>query len=440
MVMGVSATYAYEKIIPLIEYSGARGRGYSPNNIRRLIISPDGAVVHYHIKTPSGRLMDMVRLCAEMVVQASSLTGYIPMMEVLHKERICASVEEVILLTRSNDGNWFLSGKELAFEGLVGTFRNKGVDLLETVRRRYVRLHDFTVADMSLNEFTRRNEAFMQGSGRGSGLEFLCDCDFLSHAKVQVVHEVKEVIDGREVYWFERWGSSAQAYSIDGVGGELHTHFTSFRDKKLEKVRRDAISASAQERLGSIRQECDKLLKEYEHIYKCYRRLYAMRRVGMNVCYKDCMLFEEIQAVILERCSVTEGYYNLVDRAGSEGDALRGNIELLKREKQGIYCMILKDFLMQLLLLGETRPITCKVIMRECERAVTVPPQMHTLVSYNERLRGITGYGLEGASFADSFANLCSYYVKFFVTKCGERSVDAGCNKEYWLNTGRKVV
>lgn len=277
----------------------------------------------------------------------------------------------------------------------------------------------FCVAEMSLNQF-------MSGIHGMGACEFISDSPMMAGARKQEVHAIVE--DGK--YWFERWGSSGQAYDMDKVGGALHTHFTKVSQEKLAGLRQSAVAKHRDERLGSLLDELKDELKLYRWVYNCYNR--QAKRKDACLLYQGGLSVARV--VPLLKCGGLTGYQWFTDvkmdgsAPGSEADAMRDNIERMKKARMGLYLALLRDFLGSLDKIASERPMTGRYLLSCCDLGVSVPEGAASLTVLNSSIGERLGSQLTEAGFVDSMANLCAVRVAFFYPDAGK--VMRG--KAYW--------
>lgn len=129
--------------------------GWSPNNVRRLVISPDGILIQYHTtvkaKLPNNRLTYIKLFNYEQGLSALNSGKCKPMLKVLGRNRVYSAIEEIVLLSKSGSGLYLLND-ELNLQSIG--LDNKS-DLEESLKSRYARMYGIGVVNnLSLQEFT----------------------------------------------------------------------------------------------------------------------------------------------------------------------------------------------------------------------------------------------------------------------------------------------
>lgn len=437
----ITGSYCYNKVLPLIDYCGDVRRKmasvnegyeknrefkysptYSPNNIKRLIISPDYVEVHYHIAIKNGIKFNRVQLSPQVLQKEEMMENYKPLMSVLYADRVCASIEEVILIANSNDGNVRLTDRDLDFASLVANYNGKNGSLEDSIKGRYKRLHNVSVINCSFNQFIS-----MYKSADKTGFDFICDMDFMSSAQTKIFNCSD---------WYKCYGSAGQVYLMDKVGGDLNNYFRAVVEKKEREEKQRGIDAIKKERLAGIGEEMERLLSRYNTTVTCFNMLSKIAKVqGFNVLYNSNIpdKVSSINVISLNKCSVLKSYSMVEDFGLSDKDAIQKNIELLKQGYITNYTTVLNEFLERLLDLGRNNPITLKVVLKELNLSLMIPNNLSLLVRVSSEIEEISGITISNASFNHSLANLCMGYVMLFISSQGAKSIEKFLDKSYWL-------
>lgn len=423
----ISGDYIYNQVLKLVDYCGDINKNgnserktyhedFSPNNLRRLILSPDGAIAYFHVSTKSNPKMKPVMFSSKMVAVTQELQDYIPMTNVLSADRIFASIEEVILISRSNDGSCYLTSRELDFASLIKGYASQTGDLEQTIKKRYKRLYAFSVYNGTLAEFMNNLKGF-----KDSPSTLLCKQNFMQDANTHVFHKDD---------WYKGYGSSANHYLLDAEGSQLNTHFK-FIIKQLEEEDKEAkIDAFKKERLGKLGDEYEKAYNNYKGLFECIKHYLKIRANGVNVFESQFEL--TLQPIELEKTSLCEketAYYTVKEANGSEAEAVKRNIDALHKRFNTMYLSMLDYLLTNLYNLARNYPLTVKVMLSSFDRAVVIPEQLKAKADQLATL----GYYFEGVRIADSVANICMLSCNFFASNRGEKNINKFLSKDYWM-------
>lgn len=429
MANAINGSYIYNQVFPLIDYCGdiraadkngmfgTYSPAFSPNNIRRLIISPDAVLCHYHMTL--GRLKslaDVVHLSPQVLARCEDMPDYKPIVGVLATSRICASVEEVIFLTCANDGSMYLANNELDFDSLVKSFKRQG-SLEDTVKGRYKRLHDFTVVNISYNEFMSRLRQ------EGNAFTFICDLAFMrsAGANVKIVHDEED--------WYKSWGSSAQVYKPDGVGEALHSHFTKIAQKYEDGKKSDELQKFKDERVKGLESDFEKTYGLYKKASKCYIQISkASSLMGTNVLFNHPL--EKLKPPALYECHILKDRnVGQLVQATSEKEALTENTKILKAFVVDVHDCLMQFLLKNLAELCQTRPITAKIVAKHLDSSLMIPALCR---SYASQIEAVTDVQFTGKSLKASLINVSWYCADILFSKSGKRFSRGEENRGYW--------
>lgn len=420
----LNGNYIFNKIFRLLDYNGEIAKSenvvgyhytdkFSPNNIKRLIISPDMVIMNYHTALPNGKKQESVVLNPVEVSQAERLPDYKPMMNILSTKRICGSIEEIIFLTRSRNSNITLINKELDLENLVKGYGSRTNDIRGTISNRYKRLYALTIVNMNIDEFM----FYMRQSG--SNYEFISDLPFMANATKQYFHKDD---------WYESWGSAGQTYPLDMVGGVLHKHFSEIKARKKEQLKKEMINNYKSQANKSLVEEVKALYLRYQKMMKAYQRLYRMLKdIGYNdICLEKLTIFDLIP---LYSCEAFSDYPKLQSPANGV-DALKKNKELLQKGTHDLIGHTSRTLIKAVEKLCDKTPVTVKTLLTvENEYTVIVP---NDVASLNEKIFEVTNRKYEGKSMIASYINFCWLYCSYFMNRNHQKFRKDYITKEYW--------
>lgn len=427
----IKGDYAYLRALNLVDYCGdiqkpsksidekVYHQNFSPNNIRKLVFSPDGVLVFYHISTPSNPKQKFISLNPSILVRVQNNDNYVPIINVLSAERVCASVEEVIAVTTSNDGTVSLTNKELDFESLIKSYKGSSdsSDIVSKITSRYKRLYSFSIYNGNMASFMENIKTI-----KDSPTLLLSKQDFMSNSVVRVFNEE----------WYKYYGSNAKYYNLDRNDSPLNNHFK----KVIEKIESDAKKAKVAKFTDSQVKELspifEDVLSKYKGIYDCINRLKHIEKNG--VCSFIDTFDIDVYPVSLHKCSLIEKEipkYNitLVEQQSNEASTIRDNIECLKSAYNNMYTKLAICFLDSLKSIASNSKLAMRLIVADLDRDIVIP------ITLNSHAEWLKDYDFEfsGKRVKDSTANMCMLLVKLFAIRDGEKSISQFLNKEYWM-------
>lgn len=382
----------YDKVLALIDYCGdIRGKRdsysqkFSPNNIRRLYLSADGAVVTYHVNAGVG-LSKLVAFQPEMVANCVMQPDYVPMLYVLSADRVCASVEEVVICTGSNNG-MTLDQRELAFDGLIKSYKGGGKDIKDVIMNRYKRLHAFIISPSTLNDFIHATEQAK------SPIVTLSSLDIARRCNIEYFHEDD---------WYKNYGTSAQFYALDMAGSPLNKHFLRVKAEFENRAKTEDFDKFKAEKVKGLDGDFLKAYEQCLQVIRCYTKLVKLQQKNGGSVFGVSL--PQHRFLVLNKCDSLKGkqpsLVKITEEKSSEKEALKDNIEKCNIYAKSVYFDLIGALLYGLEAMNAKYPTTTEVLMRGIDKAISVPPQLEPI---NQKLP----YPLSGKRFANSVANIC---------------------------------
>lgn len=389
----IKGSYLYDLTLSLIDYCGDIKNGhtiynqrYSPNNIRRLYISPDGSVVRYHINVGKG-IQKAISYNSDALIACSSRPDYVPIIYVLSADRICASVEDVVICTGSRNGAK-LDPREMDVTGLIKSYKGGGKDLKDLVMNRYKRLNSFIIYDGTLQDFLNNTKDMNVADS------VLTDSQFVqSRCRIEFFHKND---------WYKYYGYSAKFYYLDRQGSPLNNHFLKVIEVKQKRADKEDFEKFKKDKVRGVQTEFEDEYKKALNVIKGYTKLRVMEskqgRSYLGVALPDP------QFLILMKTDVTKNSPNLVkeiEPSGSLKEILEYNKRICKEYRMKMYMELVSCLINGLISLGNKYPLLVKEILTEFDRAIHVPDTLNEL---NMQLP----IPLEGHKWIDSVANTCA--------------------------------
>lgn len=230
-------TTIYQNLQSLLHYTNS---AFSPNNIKTVIIGPDGLIVGYHVN----KIMSFKAHTVENLMRYNAEPKAKHLLKALHDGIQFPSVEEVIVIMPTN---------QQVFNSLdcspAGMVRNSSYTL-EGLKHDYKRLRYFTVAT-SANPNTMPtlfNVLAQQGLNK-PGLAPKTISQFISECGMQV--DVTPVHSDTEYYLDSGISiKSREMYpQMDGAQGELNLYFQKVKNHlQAQQDKATAAAAAASEK------------------------------------------------------------------------------------------------------------------------------------------------------------------------------------------------
>lgn len=261
-----------------LEQAGCVAR-WSPNNLRRIIISPDGVLLQYF--TTSGahtnKLLQPVvfkdrNKCSQCFIDGK----YKPIVSMLVGKRICSSLEEIIYLTKSSSGLQ-LPETELRLQELVerSKVQSSEKELLDNIGDRFVRLRALIFMDLSMQELTSDKEF---SKNVKNPLFLFADDDYFKG-------KVIKVYDIHKNDWWNHTRLRPQYYGLDAEGGSLSTYFdrvknikqTEEHDNKLKSIKEKGVS----EKIDKFRPALNEVESKCKLIYNYFKTIAGLSEISL---------------------------------------------------------------------------------------------------------------------------------------------------------------
>lgn len=256
------------------EKSGVVIRDWSPNNVRRLIIGTDCAVVCYHVT--GGKFSSLVKViefgvdssaeCFEYHQGASNIK---PLLSVLVDGRICSCIEEIVVCTRGYDTNM------LSFDYDLSVLLSRKNDLTASaLHSRFPRLHsiysiDCTVADIF--EHVRESKSANT---------------LLYTTLIESGNNYNIKFDGVAADWWKGSFLRPQLYGMDAPDSPLARRFESVKQYYLNLERDVKVAKAMAKKYAKIREE-------FLPLYSVWSKAFYSLSEGCNSVYSGASLLEK---------------------------------------------------------------------------------------------------------------------------------------------------
>lgn len=408
---------ARQKIDPLFDYRGDNARNasggsartysadYSPNNIRSVVISPNGVLVRYHIGTAGtkNRSYCFAEFNERDLYSEEQDPKYKPILRMLAVPLVCGSLEEIVVLGNSLSGQVhpnYLA--EIQLDGMVASFKGAGADLKSRISNRFTRLRYYTVVSCNWKEFMNYFSQLIQ-TKEVTKYHFFSEMPgFASRAQITEV--------GDADYW-KSWNALPSTYAFDA---KLKAHFEDVKKRREAADKMAAVDEQRNKRVGSKIQAINDLIEEYLTYNKLWSAYYSIvQKEGTNGVLPDLSFVrppENLQLLPFKGMAKVPDTM-ISKQPCSEAEAFEKDEELLSKYKARCSKALVGNFLMAISKLsGE--PYLLKTLMKNCETTVCVPPDLASVAS---QLQGLTGVAFNGRDLEASIINSCWQFMQCFV-------------------------
>lgn len=245
------------KGIKIDEKSNQLINNWSPNNVRRLIIGSQHAIVQYHVTGVKYRHQIEVVSYGNMLNQdieqlRNDPKKYVPLIKVLTAGRICSSIEEILFCSTSYPQDLLKLDMDV-----WSITPNNGGDVLTRLTNRFVRLHKISVVPCGVKDVASLLEV---KAGTNPAL-----------AKLTIPNE-KVLYSMHQDDWFKGTALRSHKYSMDRADGALAKHFATFkesvdsldRQSKLDEIDFEKDKEILQREYSAINVLCARIMENVE--------------------------------------------------------------------------------------------------------------------------------------------------------------------------------
>lgn len=413
----VTKDYCFNLINSLIDYRGDVARNskrndeqnvyssdFSPNNVRRLILSGDGARIDFHVSV-DGRLSKVKPfsdLERKNLGVCLSMQDYKPMLWAI-ADRVCSSIEEVIICTNNTYG--LDLSKELNFEGLLRDMY-RGTDIKEAISSRYKRLAYFTIVNCDIQTLVSNAEV----KTCNNPLKLVSETDFVKGC----ASVTKFKSD-----WYNYYGTTS-AYSMDSKGSKLNEHFKTIKTSIEERKRKSEVDELKEVRLKGISEKFDKAFKNYKGVFSSIHQLSVILKTeGTNYLSRGIS-------------ELSLGSFSSPDKMKEEFSKLNGRdecesfIKNMVTYSSTMYSNLTAWFFDNIIKLNSEYKLAIDLLLSTMNRSIVVPPEYASKVKcLNTEFKGI--------NMPDSTSNICCYACLVFITDVGGHNMSKYYLKDTWM-------
>jgi hypothetical protein len=274
------ATYCYDLVLEQFTkgFSGYKNKEggadagkvnrWSPNNLRRIVISPDGVMLQYHVV--EGTSYPNIIMYVPFFMQGSGGSDnktrntvayfnepkHTPLINIVVKERVCSCIEEIVFLTNGKQTGISLPPQDYNIAELTKT---------GNFNTRFSRLHGIVTLNMTMEQF---RQALGGTTKLKSDTYMVADDEVF---KGYVVGNTTMVC--HEDDWWKHTGLRGQYYVLDEKEGILDRKFTRIKAQMEKEIRDDKLKA-IKEKAASVDEEteskyikiCKEVAREIDYV------------------------------------------------------------------------------------------------------------------------------------------------------------------------------
>lgn len=422
--------YCYNSVKEEIQFTTNKDI-YTPNNIRRLVISTDGFIVQYHkysrFKITFFSSMNDLCNCINSV-------DYTPMVHALSAKgdsRLCGSIEEVVFCTGSLRG---LALRETPNDIIVtNTFKNR----IDSLKSTYKRLRGIVVFNGSISDLYKSFGLKMQDKT----YQLCDDAELSKYASVISVN--------KEWYKFSGLRSN---YAADNDGGKLSTIFNSV-ERKMElknsiDSKQDSLSKLNSAKLKELKimednfiyilksiLKIESLSNKLEHSYiaseycsnlhdDTKRSLSSLKLRGS----KNSNIFSDNFKKYAQSIGLS-----IEDSNESSSAIISSNTEALKHAYLSLYNILCTNLLSLIEYFLLKFPLASEVKLSNINKSVFFPKKLQE--RYN-RISDKCNLGSKASEFSSKYcdtyiSNICQIYSMLYFSDCNPAYNSIISNKQW---------
>lgn len=424
-----------ESVFKLLDYRGdiaenkEYARDFSPNNIKRVVISADGVLVQLHKRVDNyghsiGNVCyNTVTFKPDTLRKEQVQPEYKPILSWFASKNIFSAVEEIILLSNPVNAGSGDINCENNVSYMVAGYNGQG-DLYNKVKGRFRRLRYYTVLNTDWVNFTN---ALQSTRAQCLNVDYISESQFFASivaSKIELNSEetAKTAITVNSTYAFDT---------------QLRAYFEGIKEGYLESKKKEKVEAFKKEHNKSKLKEANDCIEEYKKFIKvCQRYKKVVATVGTNgvvsqelltlhISFKPVYHFDGI-------CSVPE---NLLAKGKSFDEAIKENEENCKKVRLDVHNAIANILFKSLgSLCNSENQFTLASLINFEERTIKVPQESEAVVS---KLYSLFDAKFEGKHFnaKDLKASLinCLWIICFlFLDRDSNKYKTDYITREYW--------
>jgi len=411
---------------------------FSPNNVKRIIISPDGVVVQFF----TSMILCTKPFDTQKASSCFSSADYVPIISVLGgkhgQSRVCSHIQEIVYCIKGIN-NLTLRQEELDFRSILSSAENvPQADLFALINMRFSRLSYITMADMTVTDLMR------------SVRDNLND-DFYFIGEDKAIQGVRGTNVRSKRPWYDSTYLRPEYYDMDKYNGKLYTSLEKIKTRGRENDLDSAKKATVDEMLSGKASEAISmsyasikailmLSNAYDRadfvVYMCKGRGSFEDQRIKNILSRTCntgslsckadIIPNELQK-ILSLVGVTV----MSDANQSTKESVDSITAELTRIASTLYVEFCTMYFAVLQSSYSKCPITTKTRMSKASMKVTFPEMMQPEKTDIEQALSRV---FENASFNTSLATMCSGLCVLLIDCGSSDPLYEARDVKYWEN------
>ena len=422
--------------------------GFSPNNIKRLVICPDRVVAYYYVVRKNDKQIPLDRNSAASLFPASKLMkavmypDYKPLISVLSDPLVCASIQEVLFVTEACNEPIELTPREYDLQCLIKSYNNKQADIFESVKKRYKRLAYISVFKGNYND--------LKASMGEQKTNFFCEKEGI---KARLIKQIPLNVDT----WYDNWGQNAadsrglNGYQLDNNGSALNTYFKQVQAKNKAKHEKEE---DGYEKYKAEKEKIDVVLstafevnlKSYKAYVKCIVLLQKTLAENGNYLYSNTLFQPYAQQIHLWETAIykeneKDSKYGIHTMKGSSTnmeiasmsgeDKVRMSISRLQQQTQMVYQAVITALADEIRLTSIAYGSELvRVLFHDFDNVLKPLPELDSEIA---SIKDICQKDVfKGERMKDAMASACYLMCLLYLSERTDSDIAVCFNRAYW--------
>lgn len=434
-----------EKVFKLLDYCGDIARNnnnetpsysakFSPNNIKRVVISTDGVLVQLHQgvqgygKSSHSSVYDFVRFSSASLYKEQhpedTTKKYKPLLSLFAMKNIFSGVEEIILLTKPVNAN---IPNDITIENdlylMIRTYDKAG-SIEDKIKGRFKRLRYYTVLNLNFENLIQ----LIKTQPNVLKSMYFSEEDILKPYLAKRI-ELNTEKDAQTAICTQ---TGTYKFDVD----ILHEYFVKKREKYISGVEVNALANYKKVNKEKATADINEAISSYVNLIRTYNKFKKIfSSCGSNGLWDIDLNFSFLQLYKFDgMCNVPQ---QLISSSSIE-DAIKQNKQLIYKCKNNM-CITLSDSLFSALskLANNNTQFTLAVIVNALDDVTLVVPE--SSVSNLEALERVYNLSLvRGSKVTSSIINSLWLLCFIFLNRDSENFKNEYITKEFWENGVRE--
>lgn len=282
---------------------------WTPNNLRRLFISPDGVIAQFHVGVkPRKRVF-----AADKYASCVSDMKYVTMTNALGGRAgtsICSHVEEVVYCLKGTNGG-VLRQEEADWRSIISMNKasNSPDALKKSIGERFRRLRAFVIFDGTLQELMQ-----VVGQHLGSPVyQIADDTNVSTNSRVSV-------IDIHKHDWYMGHYFRPNIYPSDAENGSLYNRLKFVEEKMASKSVEEKKQSSKDANLKGYENKFSEAYKRFMEVFTSYKKVAIKMLRANDKSFLSAKYFGEfdLQHMSVKQGSLISDYFEMIPDSVSE--------------------------------------------------------------------------------------------------------------------------